>query len=302
VKQFGGYPAAKRGQPLPATLCSVRSFAPEGSCAVRPEPLYRPEHVRAAYQLRYGWTGWPSGPPFSSDLLASVISDLAPAWEEDGLRVLEASPAAVQLQLTLSATPQVSPVMLAGRVKGRIQHHCRRIGTPIDFSRKLAVRSLGDATRAQVEAYVRNQVPNEALADERFRELLTEFTVVHPRVDLSQPTESRSGRYWYNLHLVLVVSERYRIGEATTLAKIRDTALRICVKNGYAASTVAVLPDHLHLAVRGAITQSPEEIALSFLNNLAYVLGQRPWWEAGYYAGTFGEYGMAAVRPKDAGA
>lgn len=46
------------------------------------------------------------------------------------------------------------------------------------------------------------------------------------------------------------------------------------------------------------IAQSPEEIALAFLNNLAYVLGQRRWWEAGYYAGTFGEYGMAAVRRK----
>jgi hypothetical protein len=60
-----------------------------------------------------------------------------------------------------------------------------------------------------------------------------------------------------------------------------------------------VLPDHLHLALRGAITHSPEEIAFSFLNNLAYALGQRPWWQAGYYAGTFGEYSMAAVRPKD---
>jgi REP element-mobilizing transposase RayT len=150
-----------------------------------------------------------------------------------------------------------------------------------------------------VEAYIRNQVPNESLADERFRQLLTSFTVVDPHVDLSAPTESNSGRYWYNLHLVLVVSERYRIGETATLAKVRDTALRVCVKKGHAASTLAVLPDHLHFAVRGAIEQSPEEIALSLLNNLAHVLDRRPWWEAGYYAGTFGEYGMAAVRAKD---
>jgi REP element-mobilizing transposase RayT len=263
-----------------------------------PDPLYRPAHLRAAYQLRYGWTGWPSKMPFPSNLIASVLPDIAPEWEKDGLRVLETSLTAQRLQLTLSTMPQVPPVTLAGRVKGRLQHHCRRRGTRIDFSRKLAVRSLGDPTRGQVETYIRNQVPKEALADERFREMLTAGTVVHPQVGLSQPTESNSGRYWYNLHLVLVVSERYRIGEAATLAKIRDTTLRICVKKGYAASTLAVLPDHLHLAFRGAIEQSPEEIALSFLNNLAYVLGQRPWWEAGYYAGTFGEYSMAAVRPK----
>jgi REP element-mobilizing transposase RayT len=262
------------------------------------EPLYRPADLRPAYQLRYGWTAWPSQAPFPSDLLARVLPDLAPEWENDGLRVLESSLGPGQIQLTLSTTPQVAPVTLAGRVKGRIQHHCRRKGTPIDFSRKLAVRSLGDPTRAQVEAYIRNQVPKEALADERFRQMLSSFTVVNPQVDLSQPTETNSGRYWYNLHLVLVVNERYRIGAAATLAKIRETALRVCAKKGYAASTLAVLPDHLHLAVRGDVAQSPEEIALSFLNNLAHVLDQRPWWEAGYFAGTFGEYGMAAVRPK----
>jgi len=264
-----------------------------------PEPLYRPADLRPAYQLRYSWTGWPSKAPFPGDLLTRVLPDIAPEWEKDGLRVLESSLASEQIQLTLSTTPQVAPVTLASRVKGRIQHHCRRRGTPIDFSRKLAVRSLGDATRAQVETYVRNQVPNEPLADERFRAMLAPFTVVNPRVDLSKPTESNSGRYWYNLHLVLVVRDQYRIGEAATLAKVRDTALRVCAKKDYAASTLAVLPDHLHLALRGAVAHSPEEIALSFLNNLAYVLGQRPWWEAGYYAGTFGEYGMAAVRSKD---
>ena len=63
-------------------------------------------------------------------------------------------------------------------------------------------------------------------------------------------------------------------------------------------STLAVLPDHLHIALRGALEHSPEEIALALLNNLAHVMHQRPWWEAGYYAGTFGEYGMGAVRKK----
>jgi len=100
---------------------------------------------------------------------------------------------------------------------------------------------------------------------------------------------------------VLAVSARYRIGETATLALIRDMTLRICVKKGYAASTVAVLPDHLHLAIRGAVAHAPEEIALSFLNNLAYVLDRRRWWQAGYYVGTFGEYSMAAVRTSKEG-
>ncbi|HEV3078529.1 MAG TPA: transposase [Gemmataceae bacterium] len=187
---------------------------------------------------------------------------------------------------------------MAARVKGRIQHHCRRRGQAISFSRKVGVRSLGDPTRAHVEAYIRSQVEHYDLADARFREALKAFTIDRPEIDLSQPSETNSGRYWYNLHLVLVVSERFRIGEPATLAKIRDGALRICTRKGYWLSTAAVLPDHLHLALRGNIRQSPEAIALSFLNNLAFMLGQRLWWEAGYYAGTFGEYGMAAVRSK----
>ncbi len=264
-----------------------------------PEPLYRPSQLRPAYQLRYGWTGWPSAAPLPSNLLASVLPDIAPEWEHDGLRVLESSLTAEQLQLTLSTTPHVPPVTLAARVKGRIQHHCRGRGTPIDFSRKLAVRSLGDPSRDQVERYIRNHVAKEALADERFRQILAAATVFRSQVDLSQPTESNSGRYWYNLHLVLVVSERYRIGEPATFAKIRDTALRVCVKHGYEVSALAVLPDHVHLALRAAIAaHSPEAVALTFLNNRAYVLGQRRWWEAGHYVGTFGEYGMTAVRTR----
>jgi hypothetical protein len=85
-----------------------------------PQPLYQPADLRPAYQLRYSWTGWPSTPPFPIDLVARVLPDIAPEWETDGLRVLESSFASEQLQLTLSALPQVSPVALAARVKGRI--------------------------------------------------------------------------------------------------------------------------------------------------------------------------------------
>jgi hypothetical protein len=104
------------------------------------------------------------------------------------------------------------------------------------FSRKLAVRSLGDPTRGQIEAYIHNQVPKEALADERFRQVLATATVIDPEADLSLPAETGSGRYWYNLHLVLVTSDRYRIGQPTTLTKIRDTIARICIRKGYAVA------------------------------------------------------------------
>ena len=140
VKPFTSY-----GQLSVSRLSSAQIHIPEfGSAIMGPEPLYQPAELRPAYQLRYGWTAWPSRTPFPADLLERVLPEISPEWESDGLRVLESSVAAERLQLTLSTTPQVAPVTLAARVKGRIQHHCRRRGRSIAFSRKLAVRSLGD--------------------------------------------------------------------------------------------------------------------------------------------------------------
>jgi hypothetical protein len=56
------------------------------------------------------------------------------------------------------------------------------------------------------------------------------------------------------------------------------------------------MPDHVHMALRGAIAHAPEEVALAFLNNLAFALGQCAFWESGYYAGTFSECDMDVVR------
>ena len=53
---------------------------------------------------------------------------------------------------------------------------------------------------------------------------------------------------------------------------------------------------HVHAALGGDIEQSPEEITLAFLNNLAYLLGRNRFWRDGYYVGTFSEYDMCIVR------
>lgn len=56
------------------------------------------------------------------------------------------------------------------------------------------------------------------------------------------------------------------------------------------------MPDHLHVALRGRIENSPEEIGLSFLNNLAYALGRNRIWKDEYYVGTFSEYDVDTLR------
>ena len=158
------------------------------------------------------------------------------------------------------------------------------------------MRSIGNNCTSDVEQYVRDQVVNAAFADGNFAERLRQFTIMNPGVVLSEPTETSSGRYWYNLHVVLVTEERYQRGDERWLGSIRDQSLKIARRKGHAISCLSVMPDHLHVALRGNIEHSPHEIALAFQNNLAYALGQVRLWRHTYYVGTFGEYDMQAIR------
>jgi REP element-mobilizing transposase RayT len=262
-----------------------------------PQPIYTPVNVNdPAYHLRYTWSGWPSSEPFP-DLPDNLLGSLETPWEADGLRLLEHRWLPRVLQFTFSVKPSVAPTFFTARVKGRLQYALRKCGRPVAFNRKVAFRTIGDNSTKEVEAYIARQVEREPLADPRFAELLREFTVTSPLVDLSLPSETHSGRYWYNLHLVLVVEQRGRLSDPRDLALMRDQSFRIAEKKQYAISALSVMPDHLHLALRGNIEHSPQEIALTFLNNLAYSLGQKALWGFGYYTGTFGEYDMGAVRP-----
>lgn len=262
---------------------------------LKPQPLYDPSRVEGAFQLRYAWTGWPSGRAFASTP-CEVLSTIKKDWEHDGLRLLESRWTISEVQLLFSARPHVLPVLLATRAKGRLDHALRTASLPVEFSRKGAVRSVGDNTRAEVEAYIERQVGKEHFVDPRFEHAMREFTVVNRSVDLSAPAASARGRYWYNVHLVLVVKERFRIVDLECLATIRDSCFRIADKKGYAISRLSVMPDHLHMALRGDHEQSPNEIVYAFQNNLAHALGQRHLWEDTFYVGTFGEYDMDAVR------
>ncbi len=122
------------------------------------EPLYRACQAKPAYQLRYAWTGCLRDDP----ACAPDWDAIAPLWEEDGLRLLEHRSVARTVQAALSAQPDVSPVVIATRVKGRLQYAWRRLapGFP-GFTRNVVLRSVGNNTRADVETYIAHQVAKE---------------------------------------------------------------------------------------------------------------------------------------------
>jgi REP element-mobilizing transposase RayT len=266
------------------------------------EPLYRAETQDPAYHLRYSWTGWPSRGQFTElPPCEEILAQAAPGWEEDGLRALESKWTEQVIQIAFSTRLDVTPVHVAARAKGRLQYALRTSGKPQQFSRKLAVRSIGNNRSEQVKAYISSQVEKERFADASLANSLREFTIVNHEIDLSRPLESARGRYWYNLHVVLVVDRRARIADLAVLKQIKVTCLRVCEKKGYGVAAMSLMPDHLHLALRGNIEHSPQMIVLAFQNNTAYALGQKPIWCDNFYAGTFSEYDMHAIRRGAAG-
>jgi REP element-mobilizing transposase RayT len=262
-----------------------------------PKPIYRSEQLDPpAYHLRYTWTGWPSKGLLPLELDKDLTTELYQLWESDGLRRLESNWTPSQIQFTFSVKPTVSPLFFVARVKGRLQHAFRSANSPVSFSRKVAFRTIGGNHRRAVEAYIESQVDKERFVDWRFSDFLKRFTVRDDSIRLNEPFATNSGRYWYHLHLVLVTDFRMRITDQKSLEKINRTCQAIAKTKGYGISRRSLMPDHLHLSLSGNIEQSPEAIALTFMNNTAYAFGQRAIWRPGYYVGSFGEFDMGAVR------
>ncbi len=262
----------------------------------KPRPIYTPKRLRKIHHLRYDWTGWLSGEaPFPSTT-EDAIRACTEAWHEDGMALAEFRIQNDRAQILFDVQPEVSPVMCTTRAKGRLQHALRQADTPVRFSRKIAFRSLGENVDRSVEGYVRKQVRKEGFVDPRYVAKMDAFTVENDAVELSDPVATASGRYWFGLHLVVVMAGRRRLVDYELMGKIRDTCLAIGRKKGCGIKAVSVMPDHVHVAVKGNIELSPEEIALSYLNNLAFVMGRNRVWKDEYYVGTFSKYGMGTIR------
>jgi REP element-mobilizing transposase RayT len=262
-----------------------------------PTALYHPAVADAAYQLRYAWTGWPSrGYSFTPHSVLELIEQTKPHWERDSLRVLEYRGTDDCVQILFSTSPDITPIFVAQRAKGRLDYALRSAGIRVPFSRKVAVRSVGDNTRRDVEAYLERQVAKEQFVDPHFAQRMAELTVVNPAVDLSQPTERNRGRYWYNLHMVLVVEQHAHLRSWPVLTGLRDAFMRIADRKGHAVARLSVMPSHLHAALRAEPDTAPLEIVACYQNNLAHLLRLGRVWSTGFYVGTFGEYSMQAVR------
>ncbi len=256
------------------------------------QPLYTLDNCSFCAPLQWALTVFWRDP--SPD--ASWYDALAQALEADGIRLLGHRFREPHVsQFSLSTRPNVSPLLLVDRVKGRLQYLVRQ-ARPKALQRNYALRSIGSATRTAVEAYIASQPKHHSMADDRVQQALERAQIIHPGVDLSQPRSTAHGIYWYNLHIVLVHQGRWAEVREVVLGRIRRMIEGFCRAKDYALSRAGILADHVHLAVGCPLEATPSGVALGLLNNLAYLHDMKAVFQFGAYVGTFGEDHQGAVR------
>jgi len=255
--------------------------------------MYTPDNCKAAYQLRWSLALFAKTELPSAD---QWLEDLSAAVECDRVRILECTTKSPNVYLFLvSTTPSVVPSQIVWSVKGRLQHLLKS-AHPDAFRRNFSLTTVGEAKSDVVENYVASQLNRQSLIDGRSRELLEKFQLQFPEARLDEPAFTAHGRYLYNLHVLLVHDGRWQEIREERLVKSRDMVLSVARKHEHRLSRVALLGDHVHLTMRCGADISAEEIALKYLNNLAFAHDMQRVFQFGYFVGTIGPYDMDAVR------
>ncbi len=258
-----------------------------------PDAIYTADNVSLAYELRWSVAVfWTQAAPAPTDWLTS----LQEVTEPDGVRILEHRFTKDNVsQFLISTKPPVAPAQILRSVKGRLQHLVRA-ALPKAFRRNYSIRSVGAANQQAVEAYVATQLQHHPMADPRIEAMLAPYQFADDRLDLGRPRRSSHGEFIYNLHLVAVHQQRF--AEVDGCRRTTEMLHGAARKRNHLLSRVGLLVDHLHWTVGCGIEESPLEVGLSYLNNLAYAHGMRALYQFGFYVGTFGPYDMNAVRRK----
>lgn len=258
-----------------------------------PQPIYTAANCTPAYQLNWSYAlfwmdqalpcqEWEGG--------------LKAALEPDGIRLLKCHlPKSNVSQLLLSTLPSVTPQIIIQRTKGRLQYIVRS-QRPSAFRRNYSLISVGSTKREKLEHYVEQQLEHHPYADPRLIARLRRFQIAHRDVDLSAQRATSHGLFSYNLHIVLETINSEAAYDEASLGAWHDMILKSSQAKGHLLSRASILPNHIHLLIGCGFDESPEQVVLAYLNNLAYCCGLQPRFRFSYYAGTFGEYDLGAIQ------
>lgn len=256
-----------------------------------PEAIYTPTNCTPAYQLDWSYSVFWHNPPTDD----SWLGPLRAAAEADSVRVLqhEFEPPKVS-KFLISTQPHVSPRVMVQRLKGRLQHIIQK-ELPHAFRRNYGLRSIGSTRREKLDRYLASQLEHHPLADRRVDERMKQYQIHLPENDLAKPCYSSHSMYWYNLHIVIVNDGRYREARPEVLEQLRGMILKASRAKQHWLSRGAIVPDHIHLTLGCRLEESPEEVTLGYMNNLAYAYGMKPTFTFSYFVGTFSEYDLGVI-------
>ena len=256
------------------------------------EPTYTAANCQAAYQLNWSLAVFWSVPPPPAE---TWLEGLRAATEGDGIRLLEHRSSGESVsQFLISTRPETAPPAIARSVKGRLQYLVRST-LPKAFHRNYGLRSIGSARSDIVEEYIRKQTSHHVMADARVQQQFEALQIAGDFRRLSVPRTAAHAQFCYNLHLVLVSRARDAETRLPILSKRRSMIVAAAAKKQHIVGSGQILSDHIHLALGCNLDESPSDVALSYLNNLAFAEGMLRVYEFGYYVGTFGEYDLGAV-------
>jgi len=256
-------------------------------------PIYTAQNCTPAYQLNWSLSLFWKSTAVSPE---HWLEHLQQSTEPDGVRVLEHRITGDNVsQFFLSSQPQVAPSDILWSVKGRLQHTVRDL-VPKAFRRNYSLHSIGSAKREVVEQYVAGQLGHHPMADPRVQKRMAKYQINHPDVDLSKVRYSSYGQFRYNLHLVMVNRGRDVQIDDDVLSAVQAMIQNAARKKGHLLSHGRILADHIHLTLGCDVKETPLDVALGYLNNLAYAQGMTDVYEYSFYVGTFGEYDRGAIR------
>ena len=146
-------------------------------------PVYTAQNCRPAYQLNWSYGLFWRQPPLNAEWLA----ELQGLTETDGIRILQHRFRQPHVsQFLVSTRPDVAPVMIATRFKGRLQHLIRD-ELPKAFKRNYSLRSVGSTNRERLEAYLAGQLGHHRMADPQVQSKLERYQISRPEFDLARP-------------------------------------------------------------------------------------------------------------------
>jgi len=257
------------------------------------DPLYTAQNCTPAYQLNWSLSLFWKSTTVSPE---HWLEPLQQSTEPDGVRILEHRIKDDNVgQFFLSSQPQVAPSGILRSVKGRLQHAVRDL-VPKAFRRNYSLHSVGSAKREVVEQYVEGQLGHHPMADPNVQKRMAKYQITNREADLSKVRYSSYGQFRYNLHLVIVNRARDVQIDDDVLSAVQTMIRNAARKKGHLLSRGRILADHIHLTLGCDVKESPLDVALGYLNNLAYAQGMRDVYEYSFYVGTFGEYDRGAIR------